>query len=147
MKIPKRESRCSQHGEFFLPEQEVISLLKKEEEEWKRQDFCVACWEKEPRKGIYFRAKIPAPQKKQISPDSKALTLFQQLIETKENPKFLSLLTLYLVWKKQLIKRANSLYEVAETEELFEVSHPYISPEEGKILATQLTEQLDGNTR
>ncbi|MFN0065559.1 MAG: hypothetical protein ACKVOH_04910 [Chlamydiales bacterium] len=131
LKIPRRNKRCCQNAEPFLPGSTYISKILNGEE---RKDYCPACWEKVEEKGQFWVGKIS--EKRDLSPDKKALALFSTLVETRDKPPLLFLLALYLERNKELIRRPQlsgreeRCYEVMESGELVFVPVLLVSPQE-----------------
>jgi hypothetical protein len=131
--LPKRLSHCVLKGEPFEHGQEYVSFL---DPEGNRKDYCPQCWEKidKERNGHFWRGQIPLKKVKERHRDERALELFRQLQE----PKKRFALALYLQRKHQLIRRTQTLYEIPESGELFNVEIVLISKEEGEMLAKEI---------
>lgn len=139
LEIPKRAAECHQGKELFQPKEKYHSLLLKvDEEDFCRRDFCLKCWEEVMKKALpeetvtSWQGTVPAALEKKdefLSRDEKALSLLKEKItdETTENRQQAFILALYLARKRHLALRKEItlkdglqalLYEVAETEEM-----------------------------
>lgn len=131
--VARRLSRCILGEEPFEPGMEYLSCL---DLDGNRKDYCVSCWEKtqKPTTEHFWRGKIPEKKGKGHHPDKQALELFRQL----EDPKKRFVIALYLQRKQQLLRRTQTLYEIPETGEIFDIEPIFISPEEGAALACEM---------
>jgi hypothetical protein len=137
--LPRRLSRCILGQEPFEQGMEYLSFL---DLEGCRRDYCPACWEKIEKKGEghFWKGKIPYKQKKASQPDENALELFRQ----HKDPKQRFVLALYLQRRGQLMRRTQTLYEIPETGELFEVEKISLSLEEGERVAKEIHCLIEG---
>ena len=124
--IPPRSRRCCVEQEDFYPGGEYYSLLEMEGvEEYRRRDFCPACWSKEdfnPRK-IFWRSRVPAKehQPETVEQDKEALIFLRELLESGQEAQAF-VLALFLARNRllRLLKEVHELhlYEVVDTEEI-----------------------------
>lgn len=135
--IPRRLSRCVLAGELFEPGGAYVSLL---ESDGSRKDYCPTCWEKvsKPAGGHLWRGNIPLKKEKVLNPDIKALELFRTLSDL----KLRFVLALYLQRKQQFVRRTQTLYEVPETGEVFDVLPVALTAQEGVTLAQVIDKLL-----
>jgi hypothetical protein len=131
--LPRRLSRCILGQEPFEQGMEYLSFL---DAEGCRRDYCPSCWEKIAKngEGHFWKGKIPYKREKVSQPDERALKLFRQHKDLKQR----FVLALYLQRKEQLVRRTQTLYEIPETGELFEVEKISLSSEEGERLAKEI---------
>ena len=136
--LPRRLSHCVLEGEPFVQGAEYISCLDLEEN---RKDYCPKCWEKiaKPVEGHFWKGRIPFKKEKVISPDAKALELFRII----EDPKKSFILALYLQRKQQIVRRTQTVYEIPETGEVFNVERVTLTSEEGAALSQELNDLLN----
>ncbi len=134
--IPRRLARCSLQGELFEPGCSYVSVL---DGDGNRKDYCLQCWKEisKPVQGHYWKGEIPPKKERQNQPDHNAFELFKSL----SDPKIRYVLALYLQRKQQLVRRTQSLYEVQETGEIFDVAPVTLTVQEGESLG-QVIEQL-----
>lgn len=139
--IPRRLARCFLEGESFAEGAEYISFLDRQ---GNRQDYCPFCWErvKKPVEGHFWKGKIPLKKEKSSHPDKKTLELFRRLTD----PKKRFVLALYLQRKQQLVRRTQTLYEIPETGEVFDLEKVTISTAEVDTLAHEIDRMIDEYT-
>ena len=137
--LPRRLSCCVLRGEHFERGGEYISFL---DFDGSRKDYCTRCWEQmeKPKNGHFWRGTVPFKKEKVLPADEKALAFFRQVTD----PKQLFVLTLYLLRKQQLVQRTSTLYEIPETGEVFNVEKVFVPLEEGKLLAQEINQHIDG---
>lgn len=136
--IPRRLSRCVLEGESFEQGAEYISFL---DMQGNRQDYCPCCWERirKPVEGHFWKGKIPLKKEKNFHSDEKALALFRR----QTDPKKRFVLALYLQRKQQLVRRTQTLYEIPETGEVFDLEKVTISAAEADTLAHEVDRMID----
>ena len=136
--ISRRLNHCALEGEVFKPGSEYFSYL---DIDGNRRDYCPTCWEKmqKPEEGSFWRGKIPPKKEKFLQPDKRALAYFRQL----DDLKYRFVLALYLQRKKQLARRTQTVYEIPQTGEVFEVEEISISSEEGARIAEYIHKQIE----
>ncbi len=135
--LPTRLSRCVLEQEVFNHGMEYVSHLDLDNV---RKDYCLKCWEKseKPVQGHFWKGKIPPKKEKKRLPDEKALDLFRKT----EDPRKRFVLALYLQRKRQLVRRTQTLYEIPETGEVFDVEIVLMSSEEGAEIAKEIDESI-----
>lgn len=142
IEIPRRSTVCAVGQESFAPGSEYYSaLVEGENGEWKRQDFCLACWEASAREECvknarsYWKSKVPLKVESvplSRNRDERALQLLKQAltIEGSRNDEEAFVLALFLARSRVLFLRQQlqqedgstvNLYEVAATEEMLAV--------------------------
>lgn len=142
IEIPRRQRQCIRGQEPFvqgMPYVSRLTLIK--EGEYTRDDFCLACWEKESDKGyISWKGEVPRKTAVEKKTDrlEKGLEILKQNLESDAaiDHKEAFLLALYLQRKKWLLARGEFrrkgqeklLFEVAHTEEMIEVPKIALTP-------------------
>jgi len=98
---------CSQCGQDFSPEDEYLSALFEEGEQFRRLDYCVGCWQGPPAGSFaYWRGRVPAKEERppRFVDDGELVELFARLSGTTEprQAAFRYLLGVLLVRKRLL---------------------------------------------
>lgn len=140
--LPRRLSHCSLKQEPFEQGMEYVSILFSD---GTRRDFCVKCWEDDQQKkeGAFWRGVVPIRRKKNAtSVQQKQIERAFELFLKSSDPGERSLLALYLVRKRQLIRRTKTLYEREETGELFDVAALTLTQEEQKMLVGRVYDMV-----
>jgi len=157
MDIPRRGKQCVQAGEEFYPGADYYSVLIEEDKHgFQRQDFCVACWDKQAKEtwsiqaDSYWRSTVTTtkPETHSIAlrtRDEKALDLLKEAstANTTEDQEDLFLLALYLARRRLLYLRQErqqngerlNIYEIASTEEMICVKKLNLS--QSQVVAAQ----------
>src|ERR1700722_1249850 len=86
--IPKRTFICTHDKTPFAEGNEVFSTLYRSDLGWERSDYCEKCWEQFKTKFLesgqtYWKRVVPGSKKPPLIPDLKALKLFKELRESK----------------------------------------------------------------
>lgn len=106
-KVPKRKKKCLKCSKSFEEGMSVYSLVKGEEEELTREDYCENCFYHDSvlceAVWGHWETSLKKPTVKR-SIDQKAMDLFLEKIEEKE-VEWVYFLAHYLKRKKQLIVR------------------------------------------
>lgn len=137
--LPRRLSHCALEGEPFECGMEYVSFL---DLDGNRQDFCLSCWEKakDSGNGYFWKGKIPLKKEKILHPDEKAIELLRQTKDLKKR----FVLALYLQRKQQLKRRTQTLYEMPDTGEIFDVEKVLLEAEESSQIAQEIESLLLG---
>lgn len=155
IEIPKRASHCFKGGELLNQGDSYYSalILGQNEHVYQRQDYCLTCWKEcgqsIPAMASSWKSIVPKKKEKSELPkrrDDRALYLLKEALanlEAEGAKEEAFVLSLYLARRRliavrqELMKEGKpfSLYEVAETEEMFCI--PKISLSELKIEKVQ----------
>lgn len=160
VEVPKRNSVCSIGLESFKPGMTYVSILLKSEEppEFKRMDYCSACWEREGKipdgNASYWKSKVPKGKEKEVvsseTYDERVVELFKNAVKNSEEAEAF-ILSLWLVRKRKLILRhcyhekdgqEVSVYEDPTTEEAFTIRKISLGNEEVLELKSRLALSL-----
>lgn len=147
IEIPRRQRQCVRGQEPFLQGMPYVSRLTLiKEGEYSRDDFCLACWDKETDKGyISWKGEVPRKTavEKKVDRLEKAFDILKQNLESDDaaDHKEAFLLALFLQRKKWLLARGEFrrkgqeklLFEVATTEEMMEVPKMALTPDDAAI--------------
>jgi len=110
--IDKTAGQCVVCGQAIAPGEELMATVAEIDEELSRDDYCLACWEADPKDeapdllGVW-RTRVPKPKEKtKLLIDDELLVNFFQRLEGVEAParvNFRFVLALVLMRKKLLI--------------------------------------------
>lgn len=161
IEIPKRASCCSKGAETFLPGAEYFSVLVKSSDEvYERQDYCIACWDKNPdvSKASSWKSSVPLKKEGSELPkqrDARAFYLLKDAISSPYSDDSIAeafVLALYLarrrlIYLRQEIQQEGKLpmciYEVAETEEMICVPKISISDLQVEKIQVELAKKFN----
>lgn len=110
--ITKSSGQCVACQRVMPPQEEFVATLRETAEDFLREDYCLACYQANPREGQpeivgVWHAHVPQPaEKKKVFVDDEMLVnLFQRLEEATEPAKinFRFVLALVLMRKKMLV--------------------------------------------
>jgi len=110
--IDKTAGRCVVCGEVVAPGEELVATVTEVDEELRRDDYCLACWEaapKDDRPDVLgtWRTRVPRPKEKtKLLIDDDLLVDFFRRLEGDQTParvNFRFVLALVLMRKKLLI--------------------------------------------
>ena len=110
--IDKTAGQCVLCGRLIAPGEDLVATVTEADEELRRQDYCLACWQAEPgddSPGVLgvWRTRMPAPKekKKLLVDDELLVNFFQRLEGTDAAAKisFRFVLALVLMRKKLLV--------------------------------------------
>jgi hypothetical protein len=141
LEIPRRSPQCALGLEPLTVGMEYYSVLFLEEKGYRRQDFCLACWEAKAREEslkssksywkskVYDKKEVTQPP---LNKDERAFELFMESLKKEDEEARIEtfILALYLARRKILYLRQDltdqagrrlQLYEVAKTEEMLTV--------------------------
>lgn len=108
----KTSGQCVTCKNALVPEQEFMGTIREQSEEILREDYCLPCWQAQPRDGQadilgVWQSQVPKPEeKKKLFIDNDLLmNFFQRLEGSEENAKisFRFVLALILMRKKLLV--------------------------------------------
>jgi anion-transporting ArsA/GET3 family ATPase len=166
--IPKRGASCAKGGEAFHPGTEYHSiLLETNQDQYKRQDFCCACWDNFAKEEMLAQATshwkahviVSAKQndkgiiaKQDQIQDDQVLDILKNGLDSEkiEDHAESFLLALYLARKKILILREQFekenqtifLYEIASTEEILPIRKVALSELQTAAIQQRLASKL-----
>jgi len=116
--ISRTGGQCSRCGKQLQAGDEFVTTVREYGEDFRREDFCAACWEDQPQGddpdllGLW-RSRIPPPQeKRKLFVDNDLLVSFFERLEGAAEPVKINLrfvLALVLMRKKLLV------YDKSET--------------------------------
>ncbi len=157
IEIPRRNTHCCVENEPFEQGMEYYSLLTTpvDSSVLQRQDFCVKCWEKQPKEVIksktFWKSKIgekKKTEKSNLSRDEKILALLKEYL-AKKDPELIQesfFLAIYLARRRRLYLRNETLdsqlYEVAETEEMLPIKKVNLTQEQIAEVQEKLAEKI-----
>ncbi|MCL2701653.1 MAG: hypothetical protein FWE88_08165 [Phycisphaerae bacterium] len=109
--IRKASGQCVTCGRVMAPQEEFAATLRETEEDFVREDYCLPCWQANPREGAemvgVWRGHVPPPadRKRVFVDDEMLVNLFHRLEEATEPAKvnFRFVLALVLMRKKMLV--------------------------------------------
>ena len=160
--IDKTAGRCVVCDEVIAPGEELMATVAEGDEELRRDDYCLACWEAEARDdspdllGVW-RTRVPkAKEKTKLLVDDELLVNFFQRLEGVEAParvNFRFVLALVLMRKKLLVydrgERGEDGTELwtmhlkGDTAKYF-VTDPHLDEEKIADVSRQLGEIMEG---
>ena len=160
--IDKTAGRCVVCGELVAPGEELVATVDEVDEELRRADYCLACWEAEAKDdspdllGVW-RTRVPKPKEKtRLLIDDELLVNFFQRLEGVDAParvNFRFVLALVLMRKKLLIydrgeKRDDGTeiwtMHLRGDATLFFVHDPHMDEEKIAEVSRQLGEIMEG---
>lgn len=164
IEIPIRNKVCSKGQEPLQPNMEYYSILVEGENGFARQDYCLACWEKEKQGGStkmisHWKAHVPNKTKNgdedeasKLDKQERALHFLKKSLQENsvEAEREAFVLALYLarqriLYLRQEIKQDGQriqLYEHADTEEMIPVKRVDLSAQHLKKTQESLAEKL-----
>ena len=160
--IDKTAGRCVVCGELVAPGEELMATVAEGDEELRRDDYCLACWEADPKDdspdllGVW-RTRVPKPkQKARLLIDDELLVDFFRRLEGADAPvriNFRFVLALVLMRKKLLVydrgeKRDDqselwTMHLRGDGEKYF-VTDPHLDEEKIAEVSRQLGEIMEG---
>ncbi len=150
-KIPTRKRKCSSCETSFVDNTSIFSVIKGDEEDPQREDYCAECFQKEA--GItenswgFWETLLKKPKVK-LTLDQRAMELFTEKHESEEK-EWVYFIADYLKRKKQLIKRAEIkkegviFFEDPITSEIYSIADVSISPESLSTLKASFLKALE----
>jgi hypothetical protein len=86
IKIERIHRTCSGCGKEFAYGEEIVSTVRQIEEQLARQDYCLACWKREPPTDAfsYWRGIFPVKSKPDIEDMEKVQKFFDRLLLKEE---------------------------------------------------------------
>lgn len=108
----KTSGQCVVCKTGMVPEQEFMGTIREQDEEILREDYCMGCWQAQPREGQpdilgIWQSQVPKPEeKKKLFVDNDLLMNFFQRLDGSEEPakiNFRFVLALILMRKKLLV--------------------------------------------
>ena len=110
--ISKSSGVCLDCKRELAVDEEYVATVRETGEGFAREDFCLACWEKNPRDndkavfGVWRGRVVKAEEKKKLFVDDELLVNFFQRLEGNEEPakvSFRFVLALVLMRKRMLV--------------------------------------------
>ncbi len=113
--ISKTSGACSNCESIMQPEDEYVAVVREVEEEFRREDYCLSCWDSEDKSPDAespdvlgaWRTRVPLPQeKKKLFVDDELLVNFFRRLEDAEDAAKLTfryVLALVLMRKRMLV--------------------------------------------
>ena len=160
--ISKASGQCVACGRAMPPLEEFMAVLRETDEAFVREDYCLPCWQANPREetkervGVW-RAHVPPPadRKRMFVDDEMLVNLFHRLEEATEPAKvnFRFVLALVLMRKKMLVYDRMEIADGAEiwqmhfrgaSEQVHRVTNPHLDEEKITEVSGHLGEILQG---
>src|SRR5690242_12733643 len=94
--ISKTSGVCFDCKKEMVVDQEYVATVRESGEEFAREDFCLECWQKNPRDndqavfGIWRGRVLPHEEKKKLFVDDELLVNFFQRLEGNAEPAKIS---------------------------------------------------------
>ena len=148
--IEKTAGRCVACEKQLEPDEGFVATVCDGGEELLRNDFCLGCWQKNPRENApellgTWHTRVPRPQeKKKLLVDNEVLiNLFERLDGAEESAKinFRFVLTLILMRKKLLVYDRSEKKQKDDREEEVWVLHFRGSEESHHVLDPHMDEE------
>jgi len=148
------QKSCSSCGSQFEENQTFYSALSEEEGQFRRDDFCPACWERARGEGFFcfWKTRHQPPQAEVKVETDVLMDLFWRLQDpqTPKDKAFRFVLALYLCRRRALKLAGNRHRNGSETlllrsggqEELIPVENPQLDEAQIEQVTTQLKELL-----
>lgn len=161
--ISPATGQCGTCQKPLEPGEEFMAAVREVQEEFERQDYCLACWdghEGEPAADLFgvWRTRVPQPQerKKKLLVDQSLILNFFERLQDAETPAKISyrfVLALVLMRKKMLVYEGMKkspdgqdrwLMRLKGTDQQYELIDPKMDEEKIAEVSQHLGEIMEG---